>query len=127
MMKKLFILSVLTASIAVMTCCSAEDPFEEYSSNNSWNSGIQTNGGNSSTTGELASFNVVLNAEGDEPAECADAYFPDEEDALENNEFTTVVSIDLSAPVSKQHVVLRHAVSPCDLVAVVEKRRRTVH
>ena len=101
MMKKLFILSVLTASIAVMTCCSAEDPFEEYSSNNSWNSGIQTNGGNSSTTGELASFNVVLNAEGDEPAECADAYFPDEEDALENNEFTTVVSIDLSAPVSK--------------------------
>ena len=99
-MKKLFILSMLIASIAVITCCSAEDPFEEYS-NNSWNSGIQTSGGNSSTTDELASFNVVLNAEGDEPAECASAYFPDEEDVLANNEFTTVVSIDLSAPVAK--------------------------
>ena len=100
-MKKIMISVMLIASIAVMTGCSAEDPFEEFSYNNNWNLGGQTMGGSSATTGELASFDVAIDKATAEPTSVATAYFPDEEDALENNEFTTEVTIDLSNPVAK--------------------------
>ena len=100
-MKKIMISVMLIASIAVMTGCSAEDPFEEFSYNNNWNYGGQTMGGSSATTGELASFDVAIDKATAEPTSVATAYFPDEEDALENNEFTTEVTIDLSNPVAK--------------------------
>ena len=100
-MKKIMISVMLIASIAVMTGCSAEDPFEEFSYNNNWNYGGQTMGGSSATTGELASFDVAIDKATAEPTSVATAYFPDEEDALENNEFTTEVTIDLSTPVAK--------------------------
>ena len=100
-MKKIMISVMLIASIAVMTGCSAEDPFEEFSYNNSWNYGGQTMGGSSATTGELASFDVAIDKATAEPTSVATAYFPDEEDILENNEFTTEIAIDLSNPVAK--------------------------
>ena len=104
-MKKIVFFSILAASVAVMTCCTAEDPFEEYynNGNNEWNNGGNTFGGNgsSATTGELATFDIAINKSTAEPTTTASEYFPDEEDALENNEFTTEVSIDLSNPVAK--------------------------
>ena len=59
-MKKIVAFLMLMASVAVMTCCMAEDPFEEY--NNDWNNNSITpngNTGNSSTTGELTAFDVA--------------------------------------------------------------------
>ena len=102
-MKKKLFYSMLAASIAVVTCCTAEDPFEEYTNgvNNDWNNGGNTFSGNSATTGELATFDVAIDKTTAEPATTAGEYFPDEEDALENNEFTTEVSIDMSSPVAK--------------------------
>ena len=105
-MKKLFIISALVAAATVMTCCSAEDPFEEYenygdNSNNSWNSGGSMSGGTSATTGELATFDIAIDKVTAEPETTAGEYLPDEEDDLSNNEFTTEVSIDLSNPVAK--------------------------
>jgi hypothetical protein len=104
-MRKILFFMMLAASIAGLTCCTVEDPLEEYTNNgnNGWNGGggTQTNGG-SATMGELASFDVVLSTESEEPTQSAEAYYPDGEDALENNnEFTTEVAIDLSNPVAK--------------------------
>ena len=102
-MKKILFYSLLAACIAVITSCSAEDPFEEYNEggNYSWNGGGYAPGSNSATVGDLATFDVVLDTERAEGTTTAEAYYPDEEDALENNEFTTVVAIDLSNPVTK--------------------------
>ena len=107
-MKKMKNLVVLAASVAVMTCCSTEDPIEDYTNNESWNNGANMPGGNmpdsngsSATTGTLATFDVAIDKTTAEPTAVAAEYFPDEEDALENNEFTTEVSIDLSNPEEK--------------------------
>ena len=129
-MKKVLKMMVFMASIAMVTGCTAEDPLEEYSnnSNNEWNDGGNPStgqgqaGGNGSSaiTGKLATFDVAVDKTSAEPTDAATAYFPEEEDALENNEFTTEVSIDMSAPVAKTengvkvtvsggHVVANHA------------------
>ena len=100
-MKKILSFSVLVAVIAVMTCCSADDPFEDYNADNGWNNGGNMSGGSSATTGELATFDIEIDKTTAEPTTTAAEYLPDEEDALENNEFTTEVSIDMSNPVSK--------------------------
>jgi len=105
-MKKIMFYMMLAASMAAMTGCT-EDPFEEYSNGNSngnsgGNSGGNSSGGGSSaTTGTLATFDITIDQTTAEPAAVADAYYPDDEDALENNEFTTEVSIDLSNPEAK--------------------------
>ena len=103
-MKKTMTLVMLIASIAVMTSCSAQDPFEEFGVGNGWgNGGDFTPGGSgsSTTTGELATFDIAIDRTTAEPTDVAEEYFPDEEDVLENNEFTKEVSIDLSNPVAK--------------------------
>ncbi len=96
---------MLVASMTAMTSCSAEDPFEEYinNDNNSWNSSGNTTEGNgsSTTTSELTTFDIAIDESSAEPTEAAAEYFPDEEDMLENNSFTTIVTIDLSNPVAK--------------------------
>ena len=90
----------MTISVAVMTGCTAEDPFESYYSNNynGMNNGGNMSGGSSATTGELATFDIAIDKTSTEPSSTASAFFPDDEDVLENNEFTTLVTIDLSAP-----------------------------
>ena len=102
-MKNSMISVMLMASIAVITGCSAEDPFEEFGGGLDWNNGGNTFGGNGSSamTGELATFDIAIDQTTSEPTNVAEEFFPDEEDILENNEFTTEVSIDLSNPVAK--------------------------
>ena len=102
-MKKFLIFSVLATSIAVMTCCTAEDPIEEFYNGNNGNSEWNNNNsnGNSATTGQLTTFDIAIDKASAEPSATASEYFPEEEDALENNEFTTEVAIDLSNPVAK--------------------------
>ena len=102
-MKKILFFSMLAMTVAVVTCCTAEDPFEEYyeSGNSEWINGGSTSGSSSATTGELATFSIAIDKTTAEPSTTAGDYFPDEEDMLENNEFTTEVSIDMSNPVAK--------------------------
>ena len=102
-MKKILAYVMLMASVVVMTGCTADNPFEEYYNNWNNNGGMFNGGGtgNSATTGELTTFDVAIDITTAEPTDVATAYFPDEEDALENSEFTTEVSIDLSNPVAK--------------------------
>jgi len=104
-MKKLMVLAMLMASMEVVSSCTADNPFEEidetYEGN--WNTRGNVGGGSgsSATIGELSTFDVAIDKTSAEPTEVASEYFPDEEDALENNSFETVVTIDLSNPVSK--------------------------
>jgi len=100
-MKKAILNIILTASVAVMMSCSADDKLEEYNGNSSWNSGTSTAGGSSVTTGELATLDVAIDKTTTEPTDVATAYYPDVEDVLENNEFTKEVKIDMSSPVDK--------------------------
>ena len=94
----------LTAFTALVTSCLSDDPFEE---NDIWdNSGnmpgnMAGGNGSSTTTGELAAFEVAIDKTSAEPTSVAEEYFPDEEDILENNEFTNEVAIDLSNPTAK--------------------------
>ena len=98
-MKTISILAIMAASAIMLTSCSADDPFEEFNSSSS--NAYSSTGGSSVTTGELVTFDVAVDKTTAEPTEAATAYYPDEEDVLENNEFTTEVSIDLSNPVAK--------------------------
>ena len=98
-MKTISILAIMAASAIMLTSCSADDPFEEYNSSSS--NAYASTGGSSATTGELVTFDVAVDKSTAEPTEAATAYYPDEEDVLENNEFTTELSIDLSNPVAK--------------------------
>ena len=97
------IFMMLMASVAVVTCCTAEDPFEEYYNygNNEWNNGGGSYGGNSSITGELSTFDIAIDKTSAEPTTTVSGYFPDEEDVLEADAFTTEVTIDMSNPVAK--------------------------
>ena len=85
---------ILATSFVVTTSCSSEDWFEE--NNNEWNGS-----GNSATTGELATFDIAIDKTTVEPTATANAYYPDDEDALDDNDFTTEVAIDLSDPMTK--------------------------
>ena len=93
-MKRILLYSIFAACIAMMTCCSSEETNEgNYYGNAS--------GGGSATSGELATFDVAIDRTTAEPATTVSEYFPVEEDALENNEFTTEISIDMSNPEAK--------------------------
>ena len=101
-MNKFLAFLMLMASAASVTSCTQDDPYEEYFNNWMNNNVIpNTSSGNSATTGELASFDVAIDKSTAEPTDVASAYYPDEEDMLENNDFSTEVAIDLSNPVSK--------------------------
>ena len=103
-MKKILYFMMFAASVAVLTCCSAEDPFEEFANNayDGWSdNGGNMNSGNSATTGELTTFDIAIDKTTAEPTGAATAYLPDEEDALEDNDFSTEVSIDMSNPAAK--------------------------
>ncbi|MBE6271243.1 MAG: carbohydrate-binding domain-containing protein [Prevotella ruminicola] len=107
-MKKIIFSMMLIATTMTMTSCSTDDPFSSLSngSDNNWNnggdiSGSISTGGSSTTTGDLTTFAVTIDQTTAEPATTATAYLPDEEDALENNSFTTEIAIDLSSPTAK--------------------------
>ena len=104
-MKKTMMNMMLLASVSMMTGCMADDPFSD---NSNWNSGWgnidptnSSSSGSSTTTGELTTFAINIDKATSEPTNAASEYFPEEEDALENNSFTTEVSIDMSNPTAK--------------------------
>ena len=102
-MKKMMILMMLSASMAVLTACSADDPFDT-SNNNTFTPGGTNMGGNGSSTagsGELLSFSVDIDKATVEPASTITAYYPEAEDNISQQTFATQISIDMSNPVAK--------------------------
>lgn len=99
-MKKMTMV-MLMASMVGATACSSEDPINDlYNEMDNFGGGGMAGGMGSATagSGELTTFTIALDKTTAEPSSVADEYFPDEEDLLENNEFTTEVNIDLSNP-----------------------------
>ena len=94
-MKKMMMLMMLSASLTITTACSSEDPFDSYTFGGGTIGGGTTTGGGTVSTGsgELTSFAVEIDKTTAEPADVASEYFPDEEDNLDNNSFTTEVNI----------------------------------
>ena len=103
---KTMIKMMLLASTVMMTSCLADDPFSDGSNNwdYSWDDNGSTttpgSGSSSTTTGELTTFSVSIDQTSAEPTTTASEYLPEEEDALENNSFTTEVNIDMSNPIA---------------------------
>ena len=95
---------MLLASTVMMTSCLADDPFSEdtnkwdYSWDDNGSTTTPGSGSSSTTTGELTTFSVSIDQTSAEPTTTTSEYLPDEEDALENNSFTTEVNIDMSNP-----------------------------
>lgn len=103
---KTMIKMMLMASTVMMTGCQADDPFSENDNNWDYNGGNNetitppdsNSGSSSTTTGELATFSINIDQTSAEPTNIVSEYLPDEEDALENNSFTTEINIDMSHP-----------------------------
>ncbi len=105
-MKKMMILSTFASMLAIVTACSAQDPYEEfknYMSNGMTPGGTMMGGTGSMTasSGELADFTIDIDQTTAEPTDAATEYFPEEEDNFDKNSFTTEVAIDMSNPTAK--------------------------
>ena len=106
-MKKILFSMMLMASVAGITSCSADDPFD--SDYNivvpSGNGGMANGGGNSGSSsagsGELLSYAVAIDKTTSEPTTTVDAFYPEEEDDIAQNTFTTEVTIDMGNPTAK--------------------------
>lgn len=108
-MKKTTLTTWALGILMALTACSAEDPIESYYNQYGNNPGTEGPGGfmggstGSATvgSGELVSFDITLDKTTAEPTTTVAEYFPEEEDNLDNNSFTTQVNIDLSNPTAK--------------------------
>ena len=90
---------LLLATLMTATACSTEDVTGSDASSASGSSG---SGSTSQAAGGLSSFSVDIDRTTAEPEATVSEQFPDaDEDPLENNSFTTEISIDLSNPKAK--------------------------
>ncbi len=106
-MNKTLITTMLTACMTLMTACSSDDSFEldsvtQGNSTSDGATGGNTGTGSSTATGSLTSFTVNIDKTTTEPTSgIAAAYYPEDEDNLENNSFDTQIDINLSNPTAK--------------------------
>lgn len=100
-MKKIMILLVVTVSAVILQCCSADDPFSTDNSGYGYGNSNGFNNGSASNTSSAPTFSIDIDKTTAEPSTTVAEYFPDSEDNLANNSFTTEVAIDLSNPVAK--------------------------
>ena len=102
------ILMMFFASVAMLTACSSDDPFQDVT--NLMNPDMQGPGGDmmngcaggaSAGTGELLSFEVALDKTSAEPTSTVAAYYPEAADDISKKSFGTQVTIDMANPVAK--------------------------
>ncbi|MBP5196126.1 MAG: carbohydrate-binding domain-containing protein [Bacteroidaceae bacterium] len=91
-MKHLRILPLLVSLTTIIACSSEDDDIFNY-----YNDYYMSNG-SATIAGELSTLDVSIDQSTAEPSTDVAEYFPDEEDAQENNEFTKEVNIDMSNP-----------------------------
>ena len=117
-MKKKYLSAMLIACVSILMACSVDDDWTNmYNSYGEFGENSQGGGGSSSTTGALTTFTVTVDKTSAEPSTTVSEYFPDEEDALENNSFTTEVAIDMANPVAKSENGVEVTVSGGHVVA----------
>ena len=103
-------LLMLFASVAVLTACSSDDPFDSVNNMvppavNGGGGGMVNGGGGTSgstaATGELLTFDVAIDKTSAEPTSTVSAYYPETTDDISTQAFTTKVTIDMANPVAK--------------------------
>ena len=103
-------LLMLFASVAVLTACSSDDPFDSVNNMvppavNGGGGGMVNGGGGTSgstaATGELLTFEVAIDKTSAEPTSTVSAYYPETTDDISTQAFTTKVTIDMANPVAK--------------------------
>lgn len=104
------ILTMLAATTMMLTACSTDSPYDEYSNfNPGTNGGVPSsgdipNGGNGTSTagtGELTTYQVAIDKTTAEPISTVAAYYPEADDDITTQTFDTQVTIDMSSPVAK--------------------------
>ena len=85
---------MLAACAAMAVACTQDDALPG-------SAGGQQSGSSAQTSVLLSTFDVAIDRQTAEPTDVAEEYFPDEEDMLEPDAFTTEVAIDLSNPEAK--------------------------
>ena len=103
-------LLMLFASVAVLTACSSDDPFDSVNNMvppavNGGGGGMVNGGGGTSgstaATGELLTFDVAIDKTSAEPTSTVSGYYPETTDDISTQAFTTKVTIDMANPVAK--------------------------
>ena len=105
-MKKKMMPVILLAVMTMMTmttACSSDDPLSNesiiYGDDNDSSEGSSSGSSSTGTYSEMKTFTVAIDKTTAEPASAATAQYPEDGDALNTNNFGTIVNIDISNPV----------------------------
>jgi len=105
-MKKKMMPIMLMAAMTMMTmttACSSDDPLSNdsiiYGDDNDSSEGSSSGSSSTGTYSEMKTFTVAIDKTTAEPASAATAQYPEDGDALNTNNFGTIVNIDISNPV----------------------------
>ena len=101
-MMPVMLLAVMTM-MTMTTACSSDDPLSNdsiiYGDDNDSSEGSSSDSSSTGTYSEMKTFTVAIDKTTAEPASAATAQYPEDGDALNTNNFGTIVNIDISNPV----------------------------
>jgi hypothetical protein len=101
-MMPVMLLAVMTM-MTMTTACSSDDPLSNdsiiYGDDNDSSEGSSSGSSSTGSYSEMNTFTVAIDKTTAEPASAATAQYPEDGDALNTNNFGTIVNIDISNPV----------------------------
>ena len=101
-MMPVMLLAVMTM-MTMTTACSSDDPLSNdsiiYGDDNDSSEGSSSGSSSTGTYSEMKTFTIAIDKTTAEPASAATAQYPEDGDALNTNNFGTIVNIDISNPV----------------------------
>lgn len=101
-MMPVMLLAVMTM-MTMTTACSSDDPLSNdsiiYGDDNDSSEGSSSGSSSTGSYSEMKTFTVAIDKTTAEPASAATAQYPEDGDALNTNNFGTIVNIDISNPV----------------------------
>ena len=101
-MMPVMLLAVMTM-MTMTTACSSDDPLSNdsiiYGDDNDSSEGSSSGSSSTGSYSEMKTFTIAIDKTTAEPASAATAQYPEDGDALNTNNFGTIVNIDISNPV----------------------------
>ncbi len=101
-MMPVMLLAVMTM-MTMTTACSSDDPLSNdsiiYGDDNDSSEGSSSGSSSTGSYSEMNTFTIAIDKTTAEPASAATAQYPEDGDALNTNNFGTIVNIDISNPV----------------------------
>jgi len=91
------------SAMALTTACTTDDPFSEYTNyggGSTWNGGNENNGNGNEGSSSSGSYTVSLtdiaiDKTTAEPTSAASAYYPEDEDNIENESFSSATTVNI--------------------------------